>query len=367
MNVLEPTFEGDFTFAADAPFTLEAGGTLQPVTLHYAIYGNLNAQRDNAVLVCHALSGSARVADWWPDMLAANGVFDVDRYCFICANVLGSCYGSTGPTSINLQTGIPYGPDFPLVTITDIVRSQAALLDHLGIEHLHTVIGGSIGGMQAIAWAIEYPERVNNCVTIGTCVLPAMGLALNHLQRQAITDDPGWNGGRYSQQPERGLALARAIAMCSYKSADLFTQRYARNPDRSGENPYRSTQERFDVAGYLDHQGEKFVNRFDANSYISISKTMDTFDPGRRYGSEEKALSRIQARVLVIGISSDWLFPAADVLAMANRMRAAGVDCEYRELVSDHGHDGFLADPEQLAALLRPAFTETSAKAVELR
>jgi homoserine O-acetyltransferase len=358
MNVLEPTFEGDFTFAADAPFALERGGSLQPVTLHYAMYGRLNARRDNAILICHALSGSARVADWWADMFAANGAFDTDRYCCICANVPGSCYGSTGPASINPQTGLPYGPDFPLISIGDIVRSQAALLDHLGVERLHTVVGGSIGGMQAMQWAVDFPERVGNCVSIGTSVLPAMGLALNHLQRQAIQNDPAWNGGRYCEQPQRGLALARAIAMCTYKSADLFTQRYDRKPDRSGEDPYGSMDGRFDVAGYLDHQGEKFLNRFDANSYLTITKTMDTFDLGRAYGSEESALRRIRARVLLIGISSDWLFPAADVQALASRMSAAGVDCTYRELVSDHGHDGFLADPDQLAALLRPVFAD---------
>lgn len=363
MKVLEPTFEGDFTFAADTPFQLELGGALQPVTLHYAIYGKLNARRDNAVLICHALSGSARVADWWADMFAANGAFDLDRYCFICANVPGSCYGSTGPASINPQTGIPYGPDFPLITIHDIVRSQAVLLDHLGVEHLHTVLGGSIGGMQAMQWAVDYPERLDNCVAIGTCELSAMGLALNHLQRQAILNDAAYHGGRYKEQPQCGLAMARAIAMCTYKSAELFTERYARKPDRSGEDPYRSMHERFDVAGYLDHQGRKFLNRFDANSYLTISKTTDLFELGHVYGSEENALRRITASVVLIGISSDWLFPAADIHALADRMRAAGVDCNYRELVSGHGHDGFLADPDQLAALLKPVFEVPKAAA----
>lgn len=380
---LEPTSEGNFTFAGDTPFALELGGSLQPVTLRYALYGKLNARRDNAVLVCHALSGSSRIADWWGDMFVPappstapnngcapvqGGAFDLDRYCIIGVNTIGSCYGSTGPSAINPTTGQPYGPDFPLITIGDIVRAQALLLDHLAIPRLHAVIGGSIGGMQALQWAIDYPERVDACVGIGSTVLSAMGLALNHLQRAAILNDPAYRGGYYQRQPEHGLGLARQIAMISYKSSELFAQRYDRKPDRSGEDPYRSLSDRFDVAGYLDHQGEKFVGRFDANSYVSISKTMDTFDLGqRRYGSEAAALKRIRARVLLIGISSDWLFPAADVRALADRMLTAGIGCQYSELISDHGHDGFLADPNQLVTLLAPIFEQGKPKARVLK
>jgi homoserine O-acetyltransferase len=371
---LEPTSEGNFTFAQDAPFPLELGGALQPVTLHYALYGRLNARRDNAVLVCHALSGSARIADWWADMFAPpggasgpGGLFDLDRHCILGINILGSCYGSTGPASINPLTGEPYGPEFPLVTVGDIVRSQALLLDHLAIPHLRAVIGGSIGGMQALQWAMDYPERVDACIGIGSAPASAMALALNHLQRQAILNDPAFRGGYYTAQPARGLGLARQIAMISYKSAALFTQRYGRNPDRSGEDPCRSFGERYDVAGYLDHQGEKFISRFDANSYLCITKTMDTFDLGRRYGSEAAALGRIRARVLLVGISSDWLFPATDVRALADRLAAAGVQCEYRDFYSDHGHDGFLADPDQLVALLAPYFGLGNSQARVLR
>jgi homoserine O-acetyltransferase len=353
--MIRPTLEGDFTFSTDAPFALDCGGALQPVTLHYALYGPLSPQRDNVVLVCHALSGSARVADWWADMFGPEGAFDTGRYCFLCSNVLGSCYGSTGPTSPDSRTGRPYGPDFPMVTIADMVRAQARLLDHLRIERARTVLGASIGGMQALQWAIDFPDRIGTCVSIGSTALSAMGLALNHLQRQAILNDAAYCDGRYADQPARGLGLARAIAMISYKSAALFTERYGRNPDRSGEDPNGSLHSRFDMAGYLDHQGEKFISRFDANSYLIISKAMDLFDPARQYGSEEAALRRIRSRVLLIGISSDWLFPPEDVRALADRMRAAGVNCTYAELDSDHGHDGFLADPRSLTALLRPA------------
>ena len=359
---LQPTREGDLTFASSAPFRLESGGALQPVTIRYAVYGELNPQRDNAVLICHALSGSARAADWWPEMFSAQsaegesgrGVFDVSRDCVICTNILGSCYGSTGPASINPATGAPYGPDFPVVSVRDIVRTQGQVLDELGVQRVRTVIGASIGGMQALQWCVDYPDRVGHCIAIGTAPLSAMGLALNHLQRKAILLDPGFAGGRYpaGQQPAGGLALARAIAMCSYKSAELFGERYARKPNRNGEDPLRSLHERFDVAGYLDYQGDKFVERFDANSYLAITKLMDTFDLARGYASEEIALKRIRAHVSLIGISSDWLFPPEDVRTLAERIQAAGADCNYTEFESSHGHDGFLADVDAIASVV---------------
>lgn len=370
-EALEPTFEADFTFANDEPFELSAGGSLQPVTLRYARYGELNAARDNAVLVCHALSGSARVADWWPQLLGPNKPFDTQRYCVIGINVIGSCYGSTGPGSPRPQKpGQVYGGDFPLVTITDMVRAQARLLDHLGIERLHTVSGGSIGGMQALRWAVDFPERVERCIAIGAAPLSAMGLALNHLQRQAIRNDPAWQEGRYAadQQPVAGLRLARAIALCSYKSPELFSERFARRPDRSGEDPLSSLTARYDIAGYLDHQASIFTPRFDANSYLVLSKAMDTFDltdSGRSGASLEGGLLRIRAHLLLVGISSDWLFPAGDVRALAWVARAAGVKANYAELTSSHGHDGFLAEAAQLAPIItafleqeKPSFAE---------
>jgi len=270
-------------------------------------------------------------------------------------NVLGSCYGSTGPTSTDPRTGKPYGPDFPLITIRDMVRAQAQLLKHLGVERLSVVIGGSIGGMQAWQWAVDFPELVGTAVAIGATPLSAMGLALNHLQRQVIQLDPDFRGGRYDQQPARGLGIARSIAMCTYKSAALFHQRFARKPNRNGEDPLAALDNRYDIAGYLDYQGGKLVQRFDANSYLVISKAMDTFDLALGYASEEQALRRIRAKVLLVGISSDWLFPAADVRALAGKLRAAGVHSRYLEFVSEHGHDGFLADTHLLAPLLSAA------------
>jgi homoserine O-acetyltransferase len=363
---LEPTFEGDFTFARDEPFRV-SGGALRPLTLRYALYGALDGRRDNAILVCHALSGSARVADWWPELFRREGLLDTNRFCVIGVNVIGSCYGSTGPSSINPQTGEPYRGDFPLVSIGDMVRAQRWLLDELGVERLHMVLGASIGGMQALQWAVDFPDRVGRCVAVGATPLPALGLALNHLQREAIRNDPLWLGGRYERdaQPVRGLALARAIAMCSYKSAQLFDERFARSPDRAGEDPHRSLEERFDVAGYLDYQGRSFTHRFDANSYLILSKAMDTFDLARGYESEAAALRRIVARVTLIGITSDWLFPAGVVRDLAGRMRSAGVDCRYAELASKHGHDGFLADADLLAPLLGAALVEEEEDATD--
>jgi homoserine O-acetyltransferase/O-succinyltransferase len=362
---IQPTCEGDFIFAEDEPFALESGGSLRPVNLRYAIYGELNERRDNAILVCHALSGSARVGDWWPQLFGEHGIFDLGHDSVICANVIGSCYGSTGPQTIQQTgpaTGKPFGASFPLVTVRDWVGSQASLLDHLGVERLRAVIGGSIGGMQAIQLAIERPELVENCIAIGAAPLTAMGLALNHLQRLAIVNDAKWRGGDYEigDGPEAGLALARSLAMISYKSEKLFGERFARNPNRNGEDPLRSFTGRYDIGGYLDYQGGIFTRRFDANSYLVLTKAMDNFHPARGYESEQAALARVKARVLLVGISSDWLFPAEEVKSLAARMRDAGVEVEYAELQSSHGHDGFLAEPQSLALIVRQGLASSA-------
>lgn len=357
-----PTYEGDLWLTDVQPFTLVSGEQLASVKQHYALYGSLNAAHDNAILVCHALSGSARVGDWWPQLFGAGGIFDLERDCIVCVNVIGSCYGSTGPRDVNPATGEFYGAAFPLVSVRDWVRAQAAVLDHLGIKTLRAVIGGSIGGMQAVQWAIDFPTQVECCLAVGAAPLTALGLALNHLQRQAIRHDPNWQDGRYdaAKPPNTGLAQARAIAMCSYKSEHLFQSRYGRQPNRNGEDPHLLLNGRYDIGGYLDYQGEVFTRRFDAASYVVITKAMDNFDPARGYDSERAALQRIKARMLLIGISSDWLFPAAEVSALSERMAAADVAVEYAELQSTHGHDGFLADADALALLLRKALDPNS-------
>ena len=358
-----PAFEGDFVI--DEVLSLESGEVLVNPTLHYAVYGQLNAARDNAVLVCHALSGSARVGDWWPQLFLPGdlGLLDLTRDCVIGINIFGSCYGSTGPGSIDPATGKLYGPTFPLISIRDIVNAQVKLIDHLGIPRLKLVIGASIGGMMVLEWAILYPERVARAIAIGVAPLGAMGLGLNHLQRQAIMLDPAWKGGYYQpgHGPTGGLALARALGMISYKSVPLLEERFARKPNRYGdENPYLSTSAgqngRFDVAGYLDYQGQSFISRFDPNSYISITRTMDIFDPVRAHETPYAAYARIAAHLTLVGISTDWLFPPEDVRSLAAIIRAAGARCDYREMASNHGHDAFLAEPDTLVRLLTPVF-----------
>jgi homoserine O-acetyltransferase len=355
---LQPTVEADFTFGITEPFLLERGGHLKPVTLRYAIYGDLDQNRDRVILVCHALSGSARVADWWPEYFGTGRPFDTEKHVILGVNILGSCYGSTGPASLNASTGRRYGPEFPLVTIGDIVRSQAALLDHLGIAKLHAVIGGSIGGMQALEWALRYPERVSRSIAIGTAPLGALGLALNHLQRQSIWNDPAWKNGCYTDQPTKGLGAARALAMLSYKSPELFDERYGRNPNRNGEDPFSTLTGRFDVGGYLDHQQKIFVNRFDANSYIAITKLMDIWEAPAEGAPQYRDLARCGVQVELVGISSDWLFPPTDVRKLNQRFTREGVISRYSELVSDHGHDGFLADADRLSGFLLSIFDE---------
>ncbi|HEX6881046.1 MAG TPA: homoserine O-acetyltransferase [Terriglobales bacterium] len=330
--------QGTVVLGENEPFPLEAGGSLSPVRIRFAIYGEPNEAGDNVVLMCHALSGSAEAHEWWPELWQDGGVFADGKYCVVCTNILGSRYGSTGPTSINEATGLPYGDDFPLVTIGDVVRAQQRALRQLGITRLHAVLGGSIGGMQAMEWAIRYPDRVERCIAIGATPLSAMGLALNHLQRQAIQADA-----------ELGLRIARGIAMCSYKSATLFDERHGRKPNRKGDAPWESKQGVFDIAGYLDYQGELFARRFDPQTYVAITRLMDLWDPAR---NGDEVFERIQARMSLVGISSDWLFPAADVRAFAERIRDRTGQCEYHEIRSEHGHDSFLAEVEHVNRLL---------------
>jgi homoserine O-acetyltransferase/O-succinyltransferase len=359
-RALEPTYEGDFVLPQD--LALESGRILSKPTLHYAVYGRLNAARDNAVLVCHALSGSALVGSWWPEIFGPGAVLSLEHDFVICINMLGSCYGSTGPGSVDPETGLVYGPDFPLVSIRDNVRAQAQLLDSLGIRRLRLVLGGSIGGMQALEWTIHEPDRIERAVIIAVAPLCAMGLALNHLQRQAIQNDPDWDGGYYLSQrpPKQGLALARQIGMLSYKSAELFEERFGRNPNRNGEDPWALDNQggglvggRFDIGGYLDHQGQRFIDRFDANAYLAILRTMDNWDPLRGGRSAQEVFGLIKARLNFVGISSDWLFPCASVRQFAETIRSAGVNADYREMISAHGHDAFLAEQVELVRLLQ--------------
>ena len=315
------------------PFALESGVVLPEIVQHYAIYGGVNADKSNVSLVFHALTGSARIGEWWSEIVGAGKALDTAKDAFICINFLGSRYGSTGGNSESFR-GKDNKKEFPLVTVTDIIRAQKLVLDSLGIVKLKAVIGGSVGGMCALNWAANFPETAEKCVAIGACELPAMGLALNHLQREAL-------------RIENGVGLARQLAMLSYKSPDLFNARFARKPNRNGENPRENFVNRYDIAGYLDYQSEIFKNRFDAETFKIISKAMDLFE------LSDAEINGIKAETYFVGISSDWLFPADDVRNLAARFDENGVKTEYVEMISPDGHDAFLSDAPRMSEILR--------------
>ena len=316
----------------------------------------ITAETTSCWSVMH-LSGSAQVDEWSRPSLPPRVSSIRRKIAVLGIERLGSCYGSTGPSSIDPDTDEPIEADSTWSVFATLFARRRYCSIVWVFARLKLAIGASIGGMQVLQWAIQFPARVAHAIVIAACPLGAMGLALNHLQRQAIMLDPDWNDGDYSAElsPGRGLALARALGVISYKSGELFEERHARKPDRSGEDPWKDEGlpgGRFDVSGYLDHQGEKFNSRFDANSYLAITRMMDLFDPARAYNSPAEAWRRIQAKLTMVGISSDWLFPAAEVKALAAGIRAAGVRCEYRELTSGHGHDSFLAEPQHLLDIL---------------
>jgi len=335
-------FEIDFKF--NEPFTLESGASLESFELRCTIYGKLNADKSNAVLVFHALTGSSRVADWWPDVIGHGKGLDTSEYAFICVNYLGSCYGSTSGSSLKKKDK-NYRKELPLVTVRDIVRTNVHLLDFLGIKRFKAVVGGSVGGMLALQFATDFPDLTEKVVAIGATPLSPMGLALNHLQRQAVQNND--------------IEMARKIAMLSYKSATQFDQRFGRKPNRNGENPHKKHENRFDIAGYLDYQGEVFKRRFEFESYLLITKAMDLFD------LTDEQIRRITAQTHLVGISSDWLFPLKDVVDLAKRFRRHGVDTTFTELVSDDGHDAFLSDTEKMSDILREIFTAEHAENAE--
>jgi homoserine O-acetyltransferase/O-succinyltransferase len=330
LEKVEPQCEEDCILS---DFALESGVILPEVVQHYAIFGKINAEKSNVSLVFHALTGSARIDEWWTDLIGAGKALDTSEKAYICINFLGSRYGSTGGYSFKLL-GKNNKEEFPLVTVADIVSAQKQVLDALGIEKLNALIGGSVGGMCALQFAAQFPGVAEKCVAIGACELSAMGLALNHLQREAL-------------KHEKNVGLARQIAMLSYKSPELFNQRFARKPNRNGENPRKSFEHRYDVAGYLDYQSEIFKNRFDAETFKIISKAMDLFE------LSDEEIRAIKAKVSLVGISSDWLFPAADVKKLAERLSANSIKNEYVDFISDDGHDAFLSDTAKMNEILK--------------
>ena len=324
------------------PLGLESGADLPGVQVAYRTWGRLDRDRSNAVLVCHALTGSADVDQWWPDLLGPGRALDPARDFIVCSNVLGSCYGTTGPRSPRPGGGGAWGPDFPAITIRDIVRAQAALLDALGVGRLRLVVGGSLGGMQALEWGVLYPGRMDAIAPIATSARhSAWCIGLSEAQRQAIAADPQWCGGRYPEDapPRAGLAAARMVAMCAYRSPASFGLRFGRHREDDG---------RFAVESYLQHQGRKLVDRFDANAYVTLTRAMDSHDVGRGRDGWRTALAGVRARALVVSIESDVLYVPAEQRDLA----AAIPGARLATIASPHGHDGFLIEGAAVNDLL---------------
>ena len=343
---------------------LECGRKLGPITLAYETYGELSPAKDNAVLILHALSGNAHAAGfnhayerepgWWDIMIGPGKAFDTRQYFVICANVIGGCKGSTGPSSIDPQTGRPYAMTFPIVTIRDMVDTQKVLLDHLGIDQLLCVVGGSMGGMQVLQWVVSYPEKVRLAIPIATTSkLSAQAIAFDEVGRQAIQSDPHWRDGDYygKPAPRRGLSIARMIGHITYLSERSMHQKFGRRLQDKSEYGYNFLAD-FQVESYLRYKGDHFVNRFDANSYLYISKAMDYFDLAQTHGTLEQALSAVQAKFLVISFSSDWLFPSHQSKAIVGALRRVGAQAIYTEIQTDYGHDAFLLESAQLTSLI---------------
>ena len=333
--------------------TLESGYTLPSVDVACEVYGHLSPARDNAILLCHALTGSAGAggpSGWWKPLIGPGKAFDTGRYAVICSNILGSCYGTTGPASKNPETGEPWGPAFPEITVGDMVAAQRALLATMQVEQLVTIAGGSLGGLQVLEWAAREPAMARSIIPMACGIAhKPWQIAFNEVARQAIRNDPAWHAGSYTQQPARGLALARMIAMISYRSAASFEDRFGRN-----RGPASPAPGDFDVSTYLHGQGEKLVKRFDANCYMRITTAMDAFDVGAGRSGAARALAPFDGPALVAGIDSDALYPTSDQAEIVEILRANGNPVEYREVRSIHGHDAFLMEWDQLEAIIGP-------------
>jgi homoserine O-acetyltransferase/O-succinyltransferase len=374
------------------PVRLDCGRELHPIRVAYETYGTLAPQRDNVILVCHALSGDAHAAGfakappeestrdgfgaedrdgvtgkglgWWDGMIGPGKAFDTDRFFVISTNLLGGCKGTTGPSSVNPATGRPYGPDFPVITVADMVRTERAFLDALGIGRLAAVAGGSLGGMQAFEWAILYPDQVDAIVAIAsTHALQPQGVAWNSIARDAIMRDPAWQGGRYygtGRAPEAGMGLARMVGHVTYLSAqalgDKFGRRLQAVPQRAGDDLlYTITEPEFEIESYLRHQADSFVKRFDANTYLYTSRALTYFDLARQYGggSLARALQGVSARTLLIAFSSDWLYPPSASGEVADALGVLGKPVEFQVIEAPYGHDCFLLEEARQTPLIR--------------
>jgi homoserine O-acetyltransferase len=357
-----------FTFAEPPnEMILESGVKLGPITIAYETCGKLNDDKSNAILICHALSGDSHVAGyyskndpkpgWWDIMVGPGKGIDANKYFIICSNILGSCMGSTGPCSYNPKTVEPYGRDFPVVTIGDMVKAQKALLDQMGIKKVLSVIGGSIGGMQVLEWSVRYPEMVVSAIPLATTTKhSALAIAFNEVARQAIMADPDWNNGNYyaGPKPDHGLAVARMIGHITYLSDESMRIKFGRRLQDKSDLSYNFEAD-FQVESYLRYQGTKFVERFDANSFLYITKASDYYDLEKQhgFGSAVKAFSKAKARFLVVSFTSDWLYPTYQSKAMVQAMKKNNLDVSFCEIEADWGHDAFLLPNERLTNLIK--------------
>ena len=356
----ENAADGELLVLENAQLTLDNGSVLDTLTLAYRTYGALNADKSNAILICHALTGDHHPsganpltgrAGWWDNMVGPGKPIDTDRYFVICQNVIGGCAGSTGPSSPRAD-GTPYGLDFPVITIGDMVRAQNVLLDRLEIPDLFCVIGGSMGGMQVLQWAAAHGERVFSAIPIATAARhSSQNIAFHEVGRQAILADPDWQGGNYAAEntaPRKGLAVARMAAHITYLSEAALQRKFGRNLQDRDRLSYGFEAD-FQIESYLRHQGISFVDRFDANSYLYITRAMDYFDLAADYGGTlAHAFANTKARFCVVSFTSDWLFPTSESISLVRALNAAGANVSFVEIESDKGHDAFLLDEPEM-------------------
>jgi homoserine O-acetyltransferase len=364
--VTAPSADVGMAVTFDAPLPLDCGRELTPFTVAYITYGKLNAAKSNAVLICHALTMDQFVASdnpitgkpgWWTPMVGPGKPIDTDRFFVICANVIGGCMGSTGPADTDPATGKPYGLNFPLVTVRDMVRAQKRLIEHLGIDKLLAVVGGSMGGMQALQWAASYPDSVRAVVPIACAARhSAQNIAFHEVGRQAIMADPDWHGGEYQlhgTRPSKGLAVARMAAHITYVSEMALQHKFGRALQNREALSFQFAPD-FQIESYLHHQGASFVDRFDANSYLYITRAMDYFDLAEEHDGKLSDVFRLNsARFCIIAFSSDWLFPPVENKRIAHALNAVAAQVSFVEIKSDKGHDAFLLDEPEMFATVR--------------
>ena len=354
-------------FPHDRPFALDGGMVLTDVSIAYETWGTLNENATNAILICHAWTGDSHVSGsaedghptpgWWEGVVGPGKAIDTNKWFVVCSNVIGGCQGSTGPATAHPEDGQLYGPRFPVITVRDMVRAQVRLTDMLGIRAWHSVVGGSMGGMQVLEWAVTFPDRVKTIIPIATCAqATAQQIAWGAIGRRAIRLDPKWRNGEYydaaiGEGPWEGLAIARMISQVTFRSDNVFTERFGRAlVDMDADYNGLGLWDRFEVEGYLDHHGDRLIRRFDTNSYLIIGKAMDLHDIARGRGSLDTAMSRIKAPTLVMGISSDILYPTYQQKQIHSILSEKGVDSTYVEIDSPHGHDAFLINFDQVGA-----------------